>query len=53
MTTHANRPPVDRHGLENALQLLDQHAATHPDCDNPAGHLLATPTLRVIPGGAA
>jgi hypothetical protein len=32
---------------------LDQHGTTHPECDNPAAHLLATPTLRVIPGGAA
>lgn len=50
----ANRVLIDRHGgLEHALRLLDQHGATHPECPNPAAHLLATPTLRVIPGGAA
>lgn len=50
----ANRVLIDRHGLEAALRLLDQHGATHPDCDNPSRHLLATtPALRVIPGGAA
>lgn len=48
----ANRLLVDRHGLEHALRLLDQHGATCPDCENPSGHLLAaTPTLRVISGG--
>lgn len=27
-------------------------AATHPECDNPAGHLLAvTPSFTVIEGG--
>lgn len=52
MTTEANRLLVDRHGLEHALRLLDQHGATCPDCENPSGHLLATtPTLRVISGG--
>lgn len=50
----ANRVLIDRHGLEQALRLLDQHGASHPHCENPAGHLLAgTPTLRVIEGGAA
>lgn len=53
-TEQANRELIKRHGLEHGVNLLAQHAATHPDCDNPAGHLLAgSPTLRVIPGGAA
>jgi len=53
-TEQANRLLIDRHGLEHALRLLDGHAATHPDCDSPSRHLLATtPALRVIPGGAA
>lgn len=51
-TEQANRELIKRHGLEHALRLLDQHGATHPDCDGPAGHLLAiTPTFRVIEGG--
>lgn len=51
-TEKANRLLIERHGLEPALRLLDQHGATHPDCDNPSRHLLATtPALRVIPGG--
>lgn len=53
-TEQANRELIHRFDLQPALRLLDQHAATHPNCDNPAGHLLAgSPTLRVIPGGAA
>lgn len=50
----ANRVLIDRHGLEHALRLLDQHGASHPHCENPAGHLLAvTPSFTVIKGGAA
>jgi hypothetical protein len=50
-TEQANRELIKRQGLEHALRLLAQHAATHPDCENPAGHLLATPSLTVIKGG--
>lgn len=51
-TEQANRELIKRHGLEHALRLLDQHAATC-QCANPAAHLIQTPTLRVIEGGAA
>ncbi len=50
-TETANRRLVHRHGLEHAMRLLDEHAATHPDCDAPAAHLLQARTLTVIPGG--
>lgn len=51
-TEQANRELIKRHGLEHGVNLLAQHAAVHPECDNPAGHVLATtPTLRVIEGG--
>lgn len=49
----ANQLLIEKYG-RSVHAVLEQHAATHPDCDNPAGHLLAgSPTLRVIPGGAA
>jgi len=49
----ANQLLIERYGVA-VHELLDQHGATCPDCDNPSGHLLATtPTLRVISGGAA
>lgn len=51
-TEQANRELIERHGLEPALRLLDQHGASHPECDDPARHVLgATPTFRVIEGG--
>jgi hypothetical protein len=50
-TEQANRELIKRQGLEHALRLLAQHAATHADCENPAGHLLAGPSLTVIHGG--
>jgi hypothetical protein len=50
----ANRELIHRFDLEPALRMLDQHGATHPDCNDPARHLLATtPNLRVLKGGAA
>jgi hypothetical protein len=53
-TEQANRELIKRHGLEHGVRLLDQHGASHPDCENPAGHLLAsTPSFTVIKGGAA
>lgn len=53
-TEQANRELIKRHGLEHGVRLLDQHGATHPDCDNPAGHVLAgSPSFTVIKGGAA
>lgn len=51
-TEQANRELIKRHGLEHALRLLDQHAGDC-QCANPAAHLIQTPTLRVIEGGAA
>lgn len=51
-TEQANRELIKRHGLEHGVNLLAQHAAVHPECENPAGHLLAsTRGLRVIEGG--
>jgi len=47
----ARRLLIDRYDLVPAVRLLEQHAATHPDCENPAGHLLAGPSLTVIKGG--
>jgi hypothetical protein len=49
-TETANRTLVARDGLEHALRLLDEHAASCT-CPNPAAHILRTPTLRVIEGG--
>lgn len=47
----ANQLLIKRYGVA-VHELLERHAATHPDCDNPAGHLLAsTRGLRVIEGG--
>lgn len=46
-TETANRELIQRHGLEHALSLLDQHAATC-HCANPAAHVLtADPALAV------
>jgi len=47
----AQRELIHRYDLVPALRLLDQHTAAHPDCVNPAGHILTTPSLRVIAGG--
>jgi len=47
----ANQILIQKYG-RSVHDLLEQHAATHPDCDNPAGHLLATTrSLTVIKGG--
>lgn len=50
-TEQANRELIKRFGLEHGVRLLDQHGASHPECDNPAGHLLAGPSFTVIKGG--
>lgn len=48
----AQRELIERYDLVPAIRLLEKHANTHPDCDNPAGHLLAgSPSFTVIPGG--
>jgi hypothetical protein len=48
----ARRALTERHGLVYAVHLLEKHANADPDCDNPAGHLLAgSPSFTVIPGG--
>lgn len=53
-TEQANRELIKRHGLEHGVNLLAQHGASHPQCENPAGHVLATtPSFTVIKGGAA
>ena len=53
-TGQRNQLLIARHGVR-VHTVLAEHAAQHPDCDDPVRHLLATPTptLRVIPGGAA
>lgn len=49
-TGQRNQLLIQRHG-PRVHTVLAEHAATHPDCPDPVRHLLATPTLRVIPGG--
>lgn len=47
---NANQLLIERHGVR-VHTVLAEHAAQHPDCDDPVRHLLATPTFTVIPGG--
>lgn len=49
-TEQANHALIQRHGVR-VHTVLAEHAAQHPDCDDPVRHLLATPSLRVIEGG--
>jgi len=49
-TGNANQLLIQRHGVR-VHTVLAEHAATHPDCDDPVRHLLAAPTFTVIPGG--